>query len=110
MRESDVGCGAKQAGRVRWLASGRERAVAAWWSGPGKETREQAGLWCGPCGEKDRAARGLIWATGLDAGLLCPAGWVLGFAFSISTPLYLFLIQTKVEFKYKFEFKPHSNI
>ena len=66
VRESDTGCGAKQAGRVRWLASGRERAVAAWWSGPGKETQEQAGLWCGPCGEKDRAARGLIWATGLD--------------------------------------------
>ena len=41
-----------------------------------------------------------------DLGL----SWVLGFAFSISTPLSLFLIQTKFEFKYEFEFKPHSNI
>ena len=110
VRESDAGCGAKQAG-ARALAGEREGA--------------------GRCGLVERprkgnagAGRAVVWAVrgersgrqGFDLGhgfgcrLLCPAGWVLGFAFSISTPLSLFLIQTKFEFKYKFEFKPHSNI
>ena len=47
------------------------------------------------------------WAAGMGwagAGL----SLVLG-SFSIPSSL-LFLIQTKFEFKYKFEFKPHSNI
>ena len=44
------------------------------------------------------------WAAGF--GALC---WILGF-FSILFPLsFLFLNQTKFEFKYKFEFEPHSN-
>ena len=44
----------------------------------------------------------LVWGC-FEMGL----GFVLG-SFSISSSL-LFLIQTKFEFKYKFEFKPHSN-
>ena len=61
----------------------------------------------GPCGrERERRRPGPVWAAGFRVWL----GWVLGFAFSISTPPSLFLIQTKFEFKYKFEFKPHSNI
>jgi len=64
--------------------------------GPGGERRE--GLLLG------RGKRVLGW------GLL---GWVTGFVyyFSLSISIYsLFsnLIQTKVEFKHQFEFKPHS--
>ena len=62
-------------------------------------------------GKKERGPWPASGWTGLGAGfLVLGLGWVvLGLgSFSISSSL-LFLIQTKFEFKYKFEFKPHSN-
>ena len=43
------------------------------------------------------------WAAGF--------GWVLGFwsSFPLLLLIYFYNKQTKFEFKYKFEFKPHSN-
>ena len=52
--------------------------------------------------EKGWAGLGCCWVLGWGDGL----SLVLG-SFSNSSSL-LFLIQTKFEFKYKFEFKPHS--
>ena len=60
--------------------------------------------------EKGWAAQGYVWAghwVGLDLGLVSWAG--LSFVSISISSFFPILIQTKFEFKYKFEFKPHSN-
>ena len=98
------GCGdAVAAGLARgrgWagaLGPVRERGkTVAGWAGrvrwkPAWEREERVG-----CARRERAKGRGVWAG------LGPVGFV-GFS------SFLFLIQSKFEFKYKFEFKPHSN-
>ena len=66
---------------------------------------------CGPLSENGPRGKRLGWFV-CWAARRERKGAGLGFLgfFSILFPLsYLFLNQTKFEFKYKFEFKPHSN-
>ena len=98
--------------------------------GGGEATDERARAVSGGAGERSaaKAPRGLRamvnWASGVKDWAVVESGplgegeggnglcrllefWA---GFSCSIPLcFLFLIQTKFEFKYKFEFKPHSN-
>ena len=81
---------------------------------PQPESGRKEGVeWAGPLGwdwaEGDWAAGS--WAgSGLLGWVAVGFGvcWVFFFSISIYS-LFSILIQTKFEFKYKFEFKPHSN-
>ena len=55
-----------------------------------------------------KGAAGLGWMAGFGLGRFW-VFWVLGFAFFISK-LFKFLIQTRFEFKYKFEFNHTQTI
>ena len=90
----------------------REQAGASWaevWAVRGERSELGPRDAAGPRKGKGRA--GLLgwvlererWAAGF--------GWVLGFwsSFPLLFLIYFYNKQTKFDFKYKFEFKPHSN-
>ena len=99
-----------------------ERAVERRWrAGPSRRlSRERGRPGCGgrPSGlAQQRGSVGVDWVSREESGLGREGsglGWGLaawaGLVFHLSGFFsFLFLNQTKFEFKYKFEFKPHSN-
>ena len=74
------------------------------------EEAGRAGVWQDVGQAEVRWSGPVAWGVRSGLGRILGLGWVEGLGLGFYSSPLLFLIQTKFEFKYKFEFKPHSNI
>ena len=113
---------AEAAGAGRWAGVRERGAERGAGCGPGDARAGKRGMLCwlrARAGRWFRGPSGPGWWTTLAreeraglkrTGFLCRVVLGLGYGSLFYSPFsFLFLLQTKFEFKSKFEFKPHSN-